>query len=414
LLGRIALAIVLFAVGVFGVLSLGQPPAARAASQGSVFVFPSAGGPGTRVQLELHFFGDPQLYIIKVAVTSTADGGCDHALTLPGDGGKPVQLGGQDATKVEFDWPASLASNAYYFCVFPAAYPTSAPTATATATAIGTPASSPVATATPKPAPTPTAFVTGPNQGVSQIPFVYTRDAGAKVALPAQSNAPITAGAQVQVTLTNWLSRNRAAPTSVTLTQVGQQDSPNQNAPISAQFTVTTPPDSKGNCVLNVTIPQSLGSGSDANSASQPYLMVVGGPGIYQRSDPITVAPAVSPTVAVSPTPTRRAGQSGGGGLLQVLGWVVAILAFLGAIGGVLYLALNSSRRAQQAKAPQPSAPWGGPQQNSWGGPQGNLWGDSPDDSWGAGPSNWGQGPQGSRPDWDAPTQQERWPGERP
>src|SRR5262249_30988985 len=158
--------------------------------------------------------------------------------------------------------------------------------------------------------------------------------------------------------------------------------SPNESAPVSAQFTVTTPPDTKGNCTLNVTIPQSLTAGSNASAASQPYLMIVGGPGIYQRSDPITIIPALSPTVAVTNTPTHVAGQSGGGGLLQVLGWIVAIIAFLGAIGGVLYLALSSSRRAK-ANAPQPqgSAPWGGPQQDSWSGPQGKLWGDSPDDS---------------------------------
>jgi hypothetical protein len=358
----------------------------------------------------LSFFGDPSLYQIKVATKSTDDGGCDNAQTLSGDGGKPVQLGGQDVTQMEFDWPANLASNAYYFCVFPMATPTAAPTATATTQS--SPVSSPAATATPKPTPVVTPVISGPNEAHSTIPFVYTRDAGAKVALPTQTGGTVTAGAQVQVTLSNWLSKNRAAPTSVSLTPLGQQDSPNANAPVSATFSVSSPPDSKGNCTLLVTIPSTLTS--DKLAVTPPYLMIVGGPGIYQRSDPFTITPALSPTVPVSPTPTHVAGGSGGGGLLVILGWILAVLAFLGAIGGVLYLALNSHRASPDAPQPRDAAPWGENPNARWGRPQGGLWDDAPQDSWGVGPSNWGQGPQGSRPDWDAPTEPGRWPGDRP
>ena len=97
-LGRLALAIALGFVAVFGLIAFGQSPVARAASQGDVFVYPLAGGPGTHVYLQLNFFGDPQLYQVKVATKSTEEGGCDSAQTLSGDGGKPIQLGGQDAT----------------------------------------------------------------------------------------------------------------------------------------------------------------------------------------------------------------------------------------------------------------------------------------------------------------------------
>jgi hypothetical protein len=50
-LGRLALAIALGLVAVFGLLAFGPASVARAASQGDVFVYPSAGGPGTRVHL---------------------------------------------------------------------------------------------------------------------------------------------------------------------------------------------------------------------------------------------------------------------------------------------------------------------------------------------------------------------------
>jgi hypothetical protein len=423
-LGRLALTLALGLVGVFGLLTLQQTPHARAASQGSVFVYPPAGGPGTRVRLELNFFGDQQLYQIKVATKPTDKGGCDTAQALSGDGGKPVQLGGQDATRVEFDWPGNLASNAYYFCVFPMSTPTAAPTATATATATGTPVSSPAATATPKPTPVLAPVISGPNQATSTIPFDYTRDASATVALPNPDAASAAAGAQIDVTLTKWLSQNRAAPTSVVLAQVGQSDSPTEDAPVSANFTVTTPPDTKGNCKLSVTIPATLNSGHNQTGATQPYLMIIGGPGIFQRSDPFAITPSLSPTVPVSPTATGAKGGSGGG-LLPVLGWIVAVLAFLGAIGGVLYLALNARRAKGDAPQPQRSAPWGAPQQDTWGqdtwgqntrggGPQGKLWEDTPPQGSGGGVStNWGQGPQGPGSGWDAPTEPGRWPEDR-
>ena len=200
-LGRLALVFALGFVAVFGALAFGKSPVARAASQGDVFVYPLAGGPGTHVYLQLNFFGDPQLYQVKVATKSTEEGGCDSAQTLSGDGGKPVQLGGQDPTTLDFDWPKTLTSNAYYFCVFPMSSPTAGPTATATATSQATPIGSPVATATPRPTPVVTPVISGPNEANSIIPFVYTRDATTKVALPAQNNANVAAGSQVQVTL---------------------------------------------------------------------------------------------------------------------------------------------------------------------------------------------------------------------
>jgi hypothetical protein len=173
-----------------------------------------------------------------------------------------------------------------------------------------------------------------------------------------------------------------------------------------------------------VTIPSDLDSAPGSKTATRPYLLIVGGPGIYQRSDPLGISPALSPTVAATSTPSSNNG-SGGGGLLLVIGWIVAFLAFLGAIGGVLYLALNSRRAKPDAQQPQSSAPWGGSSGSQWGGPQGNLWDDPPQgklwddppqDSWGGGgvSTNWGQGGQGPRPDWDAPTEPGRWPGDRP
>jgi hypothetical protein len=413
-LGRLALAIALGFVAVFSALAIAQTPVAYASSQGTVLVYPLAGGPGTHVYLELHFFGDPHLYQIKLATKPTDEGGCDNAQTLSGDGGKPVQLGGQDPTTIDFDWPKTLPSNAYYFCVFPMSTPTAGPTATATATSQASPVGSPVATATPKPPPVITPVISGPNEANSIFPFVYTRDAAAKVALPAQNSASVAAGSQVQVALTNWLSKNRAAPTSVWLAHTGQQGSPSGDAPVNATFSVSSQPDSKGNCTLLVTIPSDLISTVGANGDRGFYAMVVGGPGIYQRSGPFLITPTLSPTVAATSTPVASGG-SGGGGLLLVIGWIVAFLAFLGAIGGVLYLALNSRRAKPDAQSPQGSAPWGGSSDGQWGGPQGNLWDDPPQDPWGGGVStNWGQGGQGPRPDWDAPTEPGRWPGDRP
>jgi hypothetical protein len=410
-LGRLALAIALGFVAVFGLIAFGKSPVARAASQGDVFVYPLAGGPGTHVYLQLNFFGDPQLYQVKVAAKSTEEGGCDSAQTLSGDGGKPIQLGGQDATSLDFDWPKNLTSNAYYFCVFPMSTPTAGPTATATSQA--SPVGSPVATATPKPPPVITPVISGPNEANSIIPFVYTRDASAKVALPAQNNANVAAGSQVQVTLSNWLSKNRAAPTSVWLAPTGHQDTPNEDAPANLTFSVSSPPDSKGNCTLLVTIPSGLDSALGSKTATLPYLLIVGGPGIYQRSDPFAITPALSPTVAATSTPVASGG-SGGGGLLLVIGWIVAFLAFLGAIGGVLYLALNSRRAKPDAQPPQGSAPWGGASGSQWDGLRGGLWDDSPENSSGGVSTNWGQGGQGPRSDWDAPTEPGRWPGDRP
>src|SRR6185437_10466744 len=118
-----------------------------------------------------------------------------------------------------------------------------------------------------------------------------------------------------------------------------------------------------------------------SKTGTRPYLLIVGGPGIYQRSDPFAVNPALSPTVAVTATPPPSNG-AGGGGLLLVIGWIVAFLAFLGAIGGVLYLALNSRRAKPDAQPPQGSAPSGGSSDSQWGGPQGNLWDDPPQDQW--------------------------------
>ncbi len=153
-----------------------------------------------------------------------------------------------------------------------------------------TPTGSPVATATPRPTPVVTPVISGPNEANSTIPFVYTRDATAKVALPAQNNANVIAGSQVQVTLSNWLSKNRAAPTSVWLAPTGHQDTPNEDAPANLTFSVSSPPDSKGNCTLLVTIPSGLDSALGSKTATLPYLLIVGGPGIYQRSDPFRSA----------------------------------------------------------------------------------------------------------------------------
>jgi hypothetical protein len=244
---------------------------------------------------------------------------------------------------------------------------------------------------------------------------VYTRDAAAKVALPAQNGVNVVAGSQVQVALTNWFSKNRAAPTSVWLAHTGQQGSPNASPPVNATFSVSSPPDSKGNCTLLVTIPSDLISTTGANGDRGFYAMVVGGPGIYQRSEPFLITPSLSPTVAATTTPAPSGG-SGGGGLLLVIGWIVAFLAFLGAIGGVLYLALNSRRAKPDTQPTQSSAPWGENTGSQWGGPQGNLWDDPPQDPWGGGgvSTNWGQGGQGPRSDWDAPTEPGRWPGDRP
>jgi hypothetical protein len=411
-LGRLALIFALGLVAVFGALAIAQAPVARAATQGDVFVYPLAGGPGTHVYLQLNFFGDPQLYQIKVATKSTEAGGCDSAQTLSGNGGKPTQLGGQNPTILAFDWPKSLTSNTYYFCVFPMSSPTAGPTATATATSQATPTGSPVATATPRPTPVVTPVISGPNEANSTIPFVYARDVDAKVTLPAQNNSNVAAGSQIQVTLANWLSKNRAAPTSVWLAQTGQQDTPNENTPINATFSVTSPPDSKGNCTLLVTIPSDLASTPGAKTATQPYLMIVGGPGIYQRSASFAITSALSPTVSVTATPVTR-GSGGGGGLLLVLGWMVAVLAFLGALGGVFYLVLNSQRGKANAQPPQTPTPWGGASDSQWGGPQGSLWDDSPGNPGGGVSTNWGQENQGARPDWDAPTEPGRWPGDR-
>jgi hypothetical protein len=409
--GRLALIFALGFVAVFGALAIAQAPVARAATQGDVFVYPLAGGPGTHVHLQLNFFGDPHLYQIKVATKSTEEGGCDSAQTLSGNGGKPIQLGGQDPTRLDFDWPKSLTSNAYYFCVFPMSAPTAAPTPT-DAPAV-TPTGSPVATATPKPTPVVTPVISGANEANSTIPFVYTRDADAKVTLSAQNSSNVAAGSQVQITLANWLSKNRAAPTSVWLAPTGQQDTPNENAPVNATFSVTSPPDSKGNCTLLVTIPADFASTPGAKTATQSYIMIVGGPGIYQRSASFAITSALSPTVAVTATPASG-GSGGGGGLLLVLGWIVAVLAFLGALGGVFYLILNSQRGKANAQPPQASAPWGGAPDSPWAGPQGGLWDDSPGNSSGGVSTNWRQGSQASRPDWDAPTEPGRWPGDRP
>jgi hypothetical protein len=218
------------------------------------------------------------------------------------------------------------------------------------------------------------------------------------VALPAQSNFNVVAGSQVQLTLTNWLSKNRAALTSVWVAPTGHQDTPNEDAPLNATFSVSSPPDSKGNCTLLVTIPSDLDAAPGSKTGTRPYLLIIGGPGIYQRSDPFAVNPALSPTVAVTATPPPRNG-AGGGGLLLVIGWIVAFLAFLGAIGGVLYLALNS-RRAKPDAQQQGSAPeWSSDGQ--WGGPQGNC-GRSLRSVGRWCSTNWGQETQGSRPDWDA------------
>jgi hypothetical protein len=98
----------------------------------------------------------------------------------------------------------------------------------------------------------------------------------------------------------------------------------------------------------------------------------------------------------------------------MVLGWIVAVLAFLGALGGVLYLVLNAQRGNANTPPPQNPTPWGGTPGSQWDGLNGGLWDDSPGSSGGGVSTNWGQGNQGSRPDWDAPTEPGRWPGDRP
>jgi hypothetical protein len=303
--------------------------ASARSSNGAMVVSPLTGSAGTHLTLDTHIFSDTiGTYEMRFTTTAPAQGGCTSSKPLPVAGVNPFQAGGVAPTTLAFDWPTSLGSNQYYFCVYPAA-------------ASATPG------ATPSPT-TPANFQTGETARSLQ-PFTVLRDASpAIVFTPPPGGVPL--GSTVAVQVNDWRSSDHQPPARIWLVTADGYTW------YDVPFRALSAPDASGTTTLKLTLPASF-PGVPFDSPAT-YFLVAGGPGIYQASapfqvDPLSVAtatvggtPLASPTTSVPPQRTSP-GQAASSALIVALSGLTLLIA-LGLVAVVIVLALRGRADARR------------------------------------------------------------------
>jgi hypothetical protein len=237
----------------------------------------------------VHIFTPPvQNFVLKATTSAPEQGGCSAALPIPG--ARAFSAGGPGGGQVTFPWPASLGTNMYWLCAFPAAG--------------------------------------GPDQAHTGQPFIVTQHAA-----PALHVTPdlAPAGSTLQVAIADWLAPDQQAPAQLWIV------SPDGLTRRDVAFHVLTPLDATGACTLSLVLPLTLSPG--------PVFLIAGSTAYYERSDTITVEqPAVATAVAATPTappaavktasvspksqnPTVVFGLGAGALLLLVVGSMVLLVA---------------------------------------------------------------------------------------
>jgi hypothetical protein len=233
----------------------------HASSDGAIILSPPTAAAGMQVSADVRIFAPPaQDFVLKATTTAPGQGGCASA--IPISGAPAFSAGGPAGGHVTFPWPASLGTNMYWLCAFPAAG--------------------------------------GSDQAWSE-PYIVTQDAA-----PALHVTPGLAlpGSTLQVTIADWLASNHQAPAHLWISY------PSTSSEVA--FQVLSPPDANGACTLSLVLPLTLSPGD--------VFLIAGSSAYYQRSDTITVeepalataaaamtasptaTPAVSTTPSVSPT----------------------------------------------------------------------------------------------------------------
>jgi hypothetical protein len=202
----------------------------HASSDGTIILSPPTAATGTQVTADVHIFAPPaQDTVLKATTTAPSQGGCASATPIPG--APTFVAGGPAGGQVTFPWPASLGTNMYWLCAFPAAG--------------------------------------GPEQAWSE-PYIVTRDAAP--ALQVRPNLALP-GSTLQVTIADWLAPDHQAPAHLWI------NSPSTG--IEVAFQVLSPPDANGACTLSVVLPLTISPG-DA-------FLIAGSSAYYQRSGTVTV-----------------------------------------------------------------------------------------------------------------------------
>lgn len=329
------LAILLALAATVGPLSFA--PQAHASSNGAILVSPAAGGPGTKVSLEIHLFSDTGgSYELRYTTAVPDQGGCASSRPVPVSSLNPFMLLNQPIPgTIAFAWPTILGSDAYYFCVFAA---TGAP---------HTPGATPAAT--PSPTTTPL-FPTG-ELAHSIAPFSQTRDTTPQISVtlpgattPTTGDIPF--GATFTATITDWKSPQSACPAHLWLLfpdNISRQELP---------FNVVSPLDASRRCTLSVTA--APGPGSSGGLSPGQYVLLAGDTGIYQESAPLTFVTAAPPTTtpAATAAATPRLVNPGGPSQAGLSPLVLALsgLTLLIALGLVVVVAVLALRNRNDAR----------------------------------------------------------------
>jgi hypothetical protein len=223
---------------------------AQASSQGQIIMSPPTAATGTQVSADVHIFGTvAQDFVLKATTTAPDQGGCASAVPIPG--APTFQASAPGGGQATFPWPASLGTNMYWLCAFPAAG--------------------------------------GPDQAHTGQPFIVTHDAA-----PALSVTPppdgARAGSTLQVAISGWLAPDHHAPAHLWIV------SPDGLTRSEVAFQVLTPPDVTGACTLSLVLPLTIFPGN--------VFLIAGSAAYYQRSDTIAVQEPALATASTTASPT--------------------------------------------------------------------------------------------------------------
>lgn len=223
---------------------------ARASSQGQIIMSPPTAAAGTQVSADVRIIGTvPQNFVLKATTTAPDQGGCASAIPIPG--APTFQAGAPGGGQVTFPWPASLGTNQYWLCAFPAAG--------------------------------------GPDQAHTGQSFIVTHDAAPALRVtPPPEGA--RAGSTLQVAISGWLAANHQAPAHLWIV------SPDGLTRSEAAIQVLTPPDVTGACTLSIVLPLTISPGN--------VFLIAGSAAYFQRSDTIAVQRPALATASITATPT--------------------------------------------------------------------------------------------------------------
>jgi hypothetical protein len=237
----------------------------------------SASGPvDTLVTLEVReYASDAPTYVLAATTNSPDQGGCMTAKHLSG---VPLfQLSPGRAPDLQFHWPAGLGRGRYWFCASPVSG-------------------------------------TGPTaMSLASQPFTVLTDAAPTVQITAPSGS-IQAGAQVTVTIANWLTSDTSLPFEPLF--VPHEIMPYTIWPVAVQVDRGRSNPTAGAYIMMITLPSYVASGSG------PYVLVAQGEcgpdplgnkgktvcAVSEQSPFFTIVALSTPMNPMDPFPSRPAG----------------------------------------------------------------------------------------------------------